>query len=84
MSENHDHELILAERYKKDGREHVHQCPAWGGMTIHSLSDEYKFCKCDAAHEGHIRNEIKVDKHGSETIEVQKKIFVLGGITNEC
>lgn len=34
-SENMDHEEILAEHYRRQGRVKVHLCPDWDFMAIH-------------------------------------------------
>ena len=46
-SENMDHEDILAEYYRRQGRKKVHCCPDWDFMAIHEESPEFQACTCD-------------------------------------
>jgi len=46
MTENLDHEAILAEYYKKQGKKKVHFCPEWDFMAIHEESPEFQACLC--------------------------------------
>lgn len=46
-SENMDHEEILAEHYRRQGRVKVHLCPDWDFMAIHANSPEFECCTCD-------------------------------------
>ena len=44
--ENMDHEEILAERYRQQGKTGIHFCPEWSFMVIHDESPEKKLCNC--------------------------------------
>jgi len=46
ITENHDHEEILAQYYKYQGRKKVHCCPNNEGMAIHEDSPEFEACHC--------------------------------------
>jgi len=45
-SENMDHEDILAEYYRQQGKTGVHCCPDWDFMAIHDESPEKEACTC--------------------------------------
>lgn len=47
FGENLDHEALLFERYKQQGKNKLHYCPKWDGMVIHEDSTEFEACKCD-------------------------------------
>ena len=44
--ENMDHEDVLAEYYRRQGRTGVHCCPDWDFMAIHDQSPEKEACTC--------------------------------------
>ena len=44
-----DHEAVLFEYYKRNGKNKIHFCPSWDYMAIHSLSPEFQACTCDKA-----------------------------------
>jgi len=44
---NFDHEELLAQKYRQQGKKSVHLCPDWDFMAIHSLSPEFEACLCD-------------------------------------
>lgn len=46
-SENFNHEELLAEKYRQQGKSKVHFCPDWDYMAVHSLSPEFQACTCD-------------------------------------
>lgn len=46
-SENMNHEDVLAEHYRRQGRKSVHLCPDWDFMAIHDQSPEFEACTCD-------------------------------------
>lgn len=46
-TENMDHEAVLYEYYKKEGKDKVHFCPEWDFMAIHEESPEFEACLCD-------------------------------------
>lgn len=45
-SENMDHEDVLAEYYRRQGKKKVHLCPCWDYMAIHEESPEFRACDC--------------------------------------
>lgn len=44
--ENMDHEEVLAQYYKNQGKNRVHLCPDWDYMAIHDKSPEFEACGC--------------------------------------
>lgn len=44
-----DHESVLLNYYKTNGKKAVHLCPDWDFMAIHEQSPEFETCTCDKA-----------------------------------
>lgn len=42
-----DREKALHKKWSQEGRLHVHYCPDWDFMLLHSETPEYQACCCD-------------------------------------